>query len=73
MWSKFKAKLRGWRTVAWNSFVGTSGILLLLTDQLQTVEWSRMFTPSVVGAIIVGLSIVAIVLRVITTTAIGQK
>ena len=73
MLAKLRAKLKGWKTVAWNSVVAVSGILLVLADQLQTVDWSRVFTPTVCGMIVVGLSVAAILLRLVTTTAIGAK
>ena len=73
MIAKLRAKLKGWKTVAWNSMVAVSGVGLYLIDQLQTVDFSKVLTPSTVGWIMVGLAVVGIVLRAVTTNAIGAK
>jgi hypothetical protein len=73
MLAKIKSKLKGWKTVAWNSLVGISGIALYMIDQLQTVDFSKVFMPSTVGWLMLGLSVAGILLRAVTTTQIGAK
>lgn len=73
MIKKLRAKIKGWRSAVWHSLVGLSGVALLLVDNLQTLDWSKIFTPTTVGLIIFGLGLAGILLRIITTTAIGQK
>ena len=73
MWAKIKTKLKGWRTVIWNSVVGASAALLYIADELRSVDFSTVFTPRTVSMIMLGLAIAGIVLRGITTSRIGAK
>jgi hypothetical protein len=73
MWNQVKTKIKGWKTIAWNSLIGVSGVVLYLIDQLQTVDFSKALTPSTVGWLMIGLAIVGILLRAVTTNAIGAK
>jgi hypothetical protein len=73
MLAKIKVKLKGWKTVAWNSAVGMSAVLLYIVDELRAVDFAGVFTPKTVAAIMCGLAIAGILLRAITTSRIGAK
>jgi hypothetical protein len=68
-----KAKLKGWKTVVWNGAVGTSAVVLYIVDELRTVDFSGLFTPKTVAAIMCGLAIGGILLRAVTSSRIGAK
>jgi hypothetical protein len=71
--AEIKLKLKGWRTVAWNAIVAGSAVMLYVVDELRTVDFSGLFTPKTVAAIMCGLAVAGILLRVVTTTRIGAK
>ncbi len=71
--SNIKMKLKGWRTLAWNSAVAASAVLLYIVDELRAVDFSGVFTPRIVAAITCGLAIAGILLRVATTNRIGAR
>jgi hypothetical protein len=73
VFSKIKAKLKGWRTVAWNGLVAASAVLLYVVDELRTVDFSGVFNPKTVAAIMCALAIAGILLRAVTTSRIGAK
>jgi hypothetical protein len=68
-----KQKLKGWKTVVWNSAVGASAVLLYVVDELRTVDFSGVFSPKMVAALMCGLAIAGILLRAVTTSRIGAR
>lgn len=80
MFAKLKAKfaafrehLKGWKTIVWNAFLGLAAPVAIALQQLGAIDWSQYVGP--VGAVFIGLGIavVGILLRVVTTGPVGSK
>jgi hypothetical protein len=66
-------KLKGWRTVIANAFMGAVPLVLLLLAYLQTLDVSSVFSPVGVLVYTVAVNVVNIALRYITTTPVGSQ
>jgi hypothetical protein len=66
-------KLKGWRTVIANAFMGAVPLVLLLLAYLQTLDVSSVFSPVGVLVYTVLVNVVNIALRYVTTTPVGTQ
>lgn len=67
MLSKVRAKLRGWKTIAFNAVIGGSAGLGLLLEELKELDLTPWF-GAYTAKILVGVAIVGIVLRLTSNT-----
>lgn len=66
-------KVKGWRTIIWNSFLAAAPSAAFLADQLQVIDFKQFLTP--LNAVIAGI-IIALIgfwLRAVTTGPVGSK
>lgn len=69
----FREHLRGYKTIAWNIFLGLAPPVAIALEQLGAIDWSHYVGPF--GAIAIGFAVsgVGIGLRYITTGPVGSK
>lgn len=73
MFAKLRERLKGYKTVVWNAFLGLAPTLFIALDKLQAIDLSQHMTwymAIVVGVVIGG---VGTFLRWMTTGPIGAK
>lgn len=73
MLAKLREKLKGWKTIVWNLFLGLAAPAAIALQQLGAIDWSQYVGP--IGAVFIGLGIAAvgILLRCATTGPVGAK
>ena len=68
---------KGWRTVAANAISGAllsaSPLVLPLLEQIQFVPWGEVVDARTAVFITLAVNLINIVLRSVTTTALGEK
>jgi len=72
-WEALKEKLKGWKTIIWNGFLGVMPVVLVALDKVAAVDMSQYTTwwmAIVVGAVV---SAIGVWLRYITTGPVGAK
>ena len=67
------ARLKGWRTVAFNALTGAASVALLVLGYLQTVDLSSVLSPRDALFAAVAINVANIVLRAVTTTPLGAE
>ena len=65
MWKR----LKGWKTVIINAFFVVLSFVALLDGQ----NWALIFPPAQAAWITLGIAVINILLRMRTTTPVGQK
>lgn len=70
---KATAKLRGWRTLAFNAVLGSGSAVLLFLDELKQLDLSAIVSAKVLPYITLAVSIVGILLRVYTAAPMGNR
>lgn len=73
MWARIKAKLKGWRTVLFHGFVGSSSAVIATLDYLKKVDFTTLLTPGNAALIGIIVALLGIWLRLITTGPVGSK
>jgi len=73
MFSRITETLKGWKTVIVNGVTGLTAALYVLYLQIQTVDFTPVIPQKYMGYFIVGMSVLGIVLRLITTGPVGSK
>lgn len=73
MFAKIREKLKGWKTVIWNGFLGFAPVLLVAIDKLQAMDLTPYMTwyMAIAAGVIVGG--VGTYLRYISVGPIGSK
>jgi len=73
MFAKIREKLRGWKTVVWNAFLGFAPVILVGLDKIQAIDLTQYMTWYM--AIGVGIMVggIGTFLRWMTTGPIGSK
>ncbi len=71
--AKIRERMLGWKTIAWNIFLGLSPAVAVALQKLDAIEWSQWVGPF--GAIVIGFLIgaVGIWLRCISVGPVGSK
>jgi hypothetical protein len=69
----FLAKLKGYRTVLLHVLVGVPALVLMLLDYTKTIDLTLIMDARTAGRVLIGVNILGIVLRYVTTTPIGQS
>lgn len=67
-----RAKLRGWRTLAFNAVLGSGSVILLFLDELKSIDLSEVVSAKVLPYITLGVSIAGLMLRIYTTHPVGR-
>ena len=63
---KFRELVKGWKTTI-------MGVVVSIIGFLQTFDLGKIVAPDKVGYWLLGIGILAVILRAMTTTAIGKK
>jgi hypothetical protein len=66
------ARLTGWRTVIINGLMAAGVVLGEILQFLVGFDWAAVFSPRQAVLIVLGVNVANIILRSITTTAIGK-
>ncbi len=73
MFANLRERLRGWKTVIWNGFLGLTPALLVAVDKLQAMDLTPYMTwyMAIAAGILVGA--IGTWLRYVTTGPVGSK
>jgi predicted cobalt transporter CbtA len=73
MFAKLRQRLKGWKTILWNGFLGFAPAILVGLDKIQAIDLTQHMTWWM--AIIVGVLVggIGTLLRYITTGPVGSK
>jgi hypothetical protein len=73
MFAKFCEKLKGWKTILWNGFLGLAPVLLVAVDKLQAMDLTPYMTwyMAIAAGVVVGGA--GTWLRYVTTGPVGSK
>lgn len=72
-WAAIVAKLKGWKTVAFNAVAALILIVALALDAFGDIDLSIMLDPKTVLVYTIVIKLVNIWLRTATDTAVGAK
>jgi len=72
MLQTIRQRLKGWKTVIFGQLVASFGGVLYLLEQIQPLDLHPVLPPRYAEAIIAGIGVAIVVLRVVTTTPVGQ-
>ena len=73
MWAKLRAKLKGWKTIIVNATAGLPAALYGLYLEFQSVDFTPVIPAKYAAAAVVGMAVLGVVLRMITTGPVGAK
>lgn len=73
MFAAFREKLRGWKTIIANGLTGFPAALYGLYLEFQTVDFTPVIPAKYAAAAVVGMSVLGVILRIITTGPVGSK
>lgn len=73
LWARIREKIKGYRTMIFNGFIAAIPSLLFILDKLQAVDMSAYLSPGGVTASGIGIGLVGMWLRMITTGPVGSK
>ena len=73
MFSRITEKLKGWKTIIVNTITGLPAALYILYLQLETVDFTPVIPQKYAASFVVGMSVLGILLRLITTGPVGSK
>jgi hypothetical protein len=80
VFDKIKAKLaalreqlKGWKTIAINVLTGLPAALYGLYVEFASVDFTPVIPAKYAAAAVVGMSVVGVLLRIITTGPVGAK
>ena len=73
MLAKLNQRLKGWKTLIFGHLVAVFGTTLLILEQLQPVDLHPVLPAKYADAIIAGIGVVIVLLRVVTTGPVGRK
>ena len=62
----FRERVKGWRTVAVGVVTGIVGFL-------QSFNFAKIIPPDKIGYVLLGLGVLGVVLRYVTTSAVGKS
>jgi hypothetical protein len=68
-----RQKLKGWKTLIFGGIVTAASTLLDLLDALRAVDITPLLPPAHALKIIAAIGVVTILLRLVTTGAVGEK
>jgi hypothetical protein len=68
-----RQKLKGWKTVIFGSVIAALGSVLDILDALRAIDITPLLPPAYAIKIIAGIGVVTILLRLMTTGAVGEK
>jgi hypothetical protein len=66
-------RLRGWKTIIANALTGLPAALYGLYLEFQTVDFTPVIPQKYAAAVVVGMSVLGVILRIITTGPVGSK
>lgn len=66
------AKIKGWRTIIINATVGCPALLFYLYTEFVTVDFTPLIPAKYVALFTVGLAVLGVILRIITTSPVGD-
>lgn len=73
MFAKFREKLKGYKTIIANLLTGAPAAIYGLYLQFQTVDFSPVIPAKYAALAVVGMSVLGVILRIITTGPVGSK
>jgi hypothetical protein len=73
MLAAFRQKLKGWKTVIANAMTGFPAALYGLYLEFQAVDFTPVIPTKYVALAVVGMSVLGVILRLITTGPVGSK
>lgn len=73
MFSRITEKLKGWKTIIVNAITGLPAAIYVLYLQFETVDFTPVIPQKYAAYFVVGMSVLGILLRLITTGPVGSK
>ncbi len=73
MFAAIRQKLKGWKTVIANALIGVPAALYTLWQEFSTVDFTPVIPAKYAAAAVVGMSVMGVVLRLVTTGPTGSK
>jgi hypothetical protein len=73
MFAKLREKLKGWKTVVWNGFLGFAPVILVGLDKIQAIDLTQYMTWYMAIGVGVVVGGIGTFLRWMTTGPIGSK
>jgi hypothetical protein len=71
--TSLKTKLKGWRTILVNAIAGLPAAIYGLYLEFSTVDFTPVIPQKYAAAFVVGMSVLGVFLRLITTGPVGSK
>jgi hypothetical protein len=68
-----RQKIKGWKTLLFGGVVTVASSALDLLDALRAVDITPLLPPDYALKIIAAIGVVTILLRIVTTGAVGEK
>ncbi len=65
--------MKGFRTIAFNLIIGVLAVGFEVTTWLTTFDWTTVLSARQAGVAILAVNAANIVLRFVTTSAVGQR
>lgn len=73
MLAALREKLRGWKTILANTMTGLPAALYGLYLEFQTVDFTPVIPAKYAALAVVGMSVLGVILRLVTTGPVGSK
>jgi hypothetical protein len=73
MFTRITEKLKGWKTILANALTGLPAALYGVYLQFQGVDVTPLIPAKYAALAVVGMSVLGIVLRIVTTGPVGSK
>ena len=73
MFAKLREKLKGWKTIVINVLAGLPAALYGLYLEFSTVDFTPVIPAKYAAGAVVGMSVLGVVLRIVTTGPVGSK
>jgi hypothetical protein len=67
------ARLKGWRTIILNALIAAGMVALEIVQYADGVPWREVLPDQYALYVVIGVNVLNIVLRSITTTPVGRK
>ncbi len=71
--TNLKTKLKGWRTIAINTLMGLPAAIYGLYLEFSSVDFTPVIPQKYAAGFVVGMSVLGVILRLITTGPVGTK
>lgn len=73
MFTKFRERLKGWKTIVANAAVGLPATALYLYTEFSSVDFTPVIPAKYVALFLICNAVLGVFLRIITTGPVGSR